>query len=267
MPSVSLSAIATFIPQVCQAIIEVLQDEVLYCPTTQEEWLQVEKTFSERWNLPHCLGAIDGKHIAIGCPKNTGSLFHNYKGFFSIILLALVDGDYKYLWFDIGVNRACSDAQIFNSCALVSAVLDGEVDIPEPRPLPGETYPLPYFFVGDDAFALKTWLMKPFSRRSMSKEERIFNYRISRGRRVVENVFGITANRFRCLLTTMWQDPATVMKIVQACCTLHNLLRKDVALGKFYTKQGQEQTMQMLLAAQRIYMIYLNSKHHQTLET
>ena len=67
--------------------------------------------------------------------------------------------------------------------------------------------------------------MKPFSRRNLPEAERIFNYRLSRGRRVVENAFGILSNRFRCLLTTMQQTPKVVESIGLACRCFHNLMR------------------------------------------
>ena len=67
--------------------------------------------------------------------------------------------------------------------------------------------------------------MKPFSARGLPDEERIYNYRLSRARRVVENAFGIMANRFGCLLTTMCQNPETVTSIVLACCMFHNIMR------------------------------------------
>ena len=68
-------------------------------------------------------------------------------------------------------------------------------------------------------------MMKPYSRRDLDSEERIFNYRLSRDRRVVENAFGILANRFQVLLITMQHHPSTVKVIVKACTVLHNLMR------------------------------------------
>ena len=84
---------------------------------------------------------------------------------------------------------------------------------------------MPYFIVGDDAFPLRPWLMKPFCKRNMTVEERVFNYGLSRARRIVENAFGILANRFQCLLGTMRQEPETVTSIVMATMCLHNLMR------------------------------------------
>ena len=143
-----------------------------------------------RWNFHHALGAIDGKHIAMKAPKNSGSMYYNYKGSFSIILLALVDADYKFLWVDVGANGSASDAQLFNSCELKEAIERGDINFPDPNPLPIDDQDMPYFLVGDDAFALRTWTMKPFSKRNLSREERLFNYRLSRSRRIVKMLSG-----------------------------------------------------------------------------
>ena len=67
--------------------------------------------------------------------------------------------------------------------------------------------------------------MKPFSARGLPDEERIFNCRLSRARRVMEYAFVIMTNRFGCLLSTMSQNPETVTSIVLACYTLHNIMR------------------------------------------
>ena len=70
------------------------------------------------------------------------------------------------------------------------------------------------------------WMVKPFSRRQMTREERIANYMISKGRKVVENAFGISVSRFRVLLSTMEQRPEVARDIMLTCVVLHNMLRR-----------------------------------------
>ncbi|XP_047490323.1 protein ALP1-like [Penaeus chinensis] len=180
------------------------------------------------WRVPHntIIGAIDGKHVACKCPPNSGSEFYNYKGFYSVILFAMVDADYRFTYIDVSGNGSSSDAQIYNESDLHRGLDQNRIHaFPQPDPLPNDHQDVPYFIVGDDAFSLRTYLMKPYSNRNLTHEERIFNYRLSRARRVVENAFGILANRFQILLTTMQHHHETVRTIVEACCILHNLMR------------------------------------------
>ena len=213
---VAHNSISIFVREVCEAIIEELGEEVVSVPDTEDKWREVASKFETRWNFPHTLGAIDGKHIAMKSPTNSGTVYHNYKGFFSLILLGLVDADYKFLWVDVGANGSTSDCAVFNQSNLKASLENGTLLIPAPEPLPQDDIDMPYFIVGDDAFPLHTSMMKPFSSRRLTDEERIFNYRLSRARRIVENAFGILANRFRCLLTTMPQEPKTVTTIAMA---------------------------------------------------
>ena len=219
------NTISEIVVDVCNAIIAEYAEDVIQTPVDEGEWREVSNLFSSRWQFHHVLGALDGKHVAIRCPPGGGSKYFNYKGFHSVVLLGLVDADYKFIWVNIGAPGACSDAQIWNQSDLRQYIDDDKIHVPPAEPIPGDDKDIPYFIIGDDAFALKSWMMKPFSRTNMEHSERIFNYRLSRARRVVENAFGILANRFQCLLGTLKQSPDNVELIILSCVCLHNLMR------------------------------------------
>ena len=155
---VGRSTISKFLPEVCRAIQDEFTRKYLRCP---DEWKELKREFRIRWKVPHALGALDGKHVALK-PKNT---------------LALVNGQYKFRWVNAGTVGSCSDAQIFDACQLNRKIVDGRIGFPDPTPITQGGGDVPYFILADDAFALKTWLMKPYGRRMLTREERIANDR------------------------------------------------------------------------------------------
>ncbi|XP_031327719.1 protein ANTAGONIST OF LIKE HETEROCHROMATIN PROTEIN 1-like isoform X2 [Photinus pyralis] len=205
------STIAGIIPEVCIAIYNNLKNQYLKMPTTTQEWLKIANEFEERWNLPHVLGALDGKHVVIKAPANEGSSYFNYKHTHSIVLLALVDANYSFLYVDVGRNGKISDGGVYKNSSLAAAIETNKLNFPEERPLPAGTKPVPYVIVADAAFPLSRHILKPFPFRNMTWQQRIFNYRLSRARRVVENAFGILTNRFRVLLNIISLDPSPQM--------------------------------------------------------
>lgn len=74
---ISKASFSVILDQVCDAIVAEFKDE--FMTFSNENWLKVANDFNYKWNLPNCLGAIDGKHVAIQCPPKSGSLFYNYK--------------------------------------------------------------------------------------------------------------------------------------------------------------------------------------------
>ena len=88
-------------------------------------------------------------------------------------MLALVDGQYKFRWVDAGTAASCSDAQIFNASQLKRKIDDGRIGFPDPAPITHGGRDVPYFILADDAFALKTWMMKPYGSRMLTREERM----------------------------------------------------------------------------------------------
>lgn len=127
----------------------------------------------------------------------------------------MVDADYCFIYIDVGANGRASDSAIFRDSTLNIAIENKTLGLPEYGVI-----------IGDDAFPLRTNLMKPYSKIGLSAAEKIFNYRLSRARRVVENAFGILVWRFRIFSRPIDLAPETIDKVIWAACCLHNWLRK-----------------------------------------
>ena len=129
-------------------------------PSSPEEWLTVAEKFESRWQFPNCVGAMDGKHIVMQPPGNSGSYYYNYKHTNSIILMAVAGPNYECLYYDIGTNGRVNEGGVWNKCGLAKALEEGKMNFPLPCCLPGGNEQVPYVLIGDDAFALKPYLMK-----------------------------------------------------------------------------------------------------------
>ena len=219
---------STAVYEVCDAIWN-LMSPVYMKPPTEDDWRHIEHRFSTRWNFNNCVGALDGKHVMIRAPPNSQSLFYNYKGFFSINLMALVDADYRFIFIDVGNYGSNGDSGVFKASKFGQRFLNKELNIPAPKQLPN--YPqggaLPHCLVADEAFPLRMDLLRPFAKPRtgrISYPNTIFNYRLSRARRIVENAFGILAQRFRVFDRRLCMDDNNAIKVVNATCVLHNYL-------------------------------------------
>ena len=83
-------------------LYDVLKDDYLSPPTNEEQWKKLEKDFDLKWQFPHAVGAIDGKHITIRSPPNSAIEYFSYKKYFSIVLLAVADANANFIAFDLG---------------------------------------------------------------------------------------------------------------------------------------------------------------------
>ncbi|XP_046682066.1 putative nuclease HARBI1 [Homalodisca vitripennis] len=222
--AISKPALCKIIPETCEAIYKVLK-KLIQIPKTTNEWLKIASAFEEMWQFPHCLGAIDGKHVQIVPPQDSGSHYYNYKKTHSIVLMAVANAHCEFIYCDVGTNGRISDGGVLNNTIFYEKLINKQLNIPESEPVSFD-HDLEYVFVGDDAFALRPDLIKPYSRDSLNNERRVCNRRISRARRVIENTFGILTSRFRIFNTAINLKVETIVSVVLACCALHNLLRK-----------------------------------------
>lgn len=95
---------------------------ILQKPSTPDEWRTVAQGFHKQWNFPHCVGALDGKHVVIQKPGKSGLTYLNYKHTFSIVLMAVVDSGYKFMYVNVGAQGRMSDVGIFNNCQFFRAI-------------------------------------------------------------------------------------------------------------------------------------------------
>ena len=228
----SNTSVGRIIKETCNALWTVLLEKgFLNCPH-ETEWSKIAEHFESRWNFPNCIGAIDGKHVVMQAPARSGSYYYNYKGTHSIVLMAVVNAHYEFTLVSIGDSGRQSDGGVFAGSDIGYALNNRLLKIPKPRCPNGSNLPLPYVLVGDEAFPLKEYLVKPYAKSSMATEQRITNLRISRARNVVKNVFGICASRFRVLRRPIIGKVQTVEAITKAVVVLHNFLMFGRQVGE-----------------------------------
>ena len=95
------STMKCLIRDVCKVMAETLLP--IYMPTLNEEnWTKIAHNFENRWQMNHCLGALDGRHFSLRKPPKAGSIFYNYKKFHSMVLLATCDAEKRFTWYNVG---------------------------------------------------------------------------------------------------------------------------------------------------------------------
>jgi hypothetical protein len=180
-------------------------------PTLEQEWKEVMQDFYTLWNFHNCYGAMDGKHIVIRCPNKSGSEFYNYKKNYSVILLAIMDTNYKFIYIDFGTNSRVNDSR-FSKSTFNEALQTNTLNLPTEG-----------VFVGDCAFPLRTNIMNPYSmKRPWTVKERVFNYRLSKVRRVSENAFGIMVSSFQVYKKPIPLQLHKVDQLIKATCVLRS---------------------------------------------
>lgn len=142
-----------------------------------------------------------------------------------MVLLAIVDAKYRFIMCDFGTNGRVSDGGVLQNTVFYKKLEKNLLKIPVEEKINNSLKVLPYVFVTDDAFPLRCDMMKPFRQADLNSQDRkIFNYRLSRARRIVENAFGILAARFRIFHTQINIEPNNIESVVMASCALHNFL-------------------------------------------
>lgn len=195
-------------------------------------WVEISDGFLKRTQFPNCIGALDGKHVRIKMPPGSGSSYYNYKKYFSLVLMAICDSNYKFVAVDIGAYGSTADSRVFRASRMGRRLLEGRFNVPADKPLPGTSGPdMPYVLVADEAFALSRHLFRPYSKHNLNAQRRVFNYRLSRARRYIECTFGILTSKWRIFHSALQLNLKNAEGVIQACCVLHNIIREKEGIS------------------------------------
>ena len=189
MSGLAKSTVCVDVTETCRAIIDTLWDDAVtkYFPTTRDDYKESMAKFGEEWQFPYAFAAADGSHLPITCPHGgTQAMkqYFNFKGFYSIVLMGLVDSEYRFVWPSVGAPGNSHDSTLIQSTELWGRIVEGNV-IPNVVQQV-ENVDIPPLILGDDALPLRTWIMKPHGDAVLPVDKRYFNYRQSRARLVTE---------------------------------------------------------------------------------
>ena len=194
------------------------------------EWRNIADGFQDVWQLPNCIGALGARYIDIQSAttnKDDSQLTNDdHSTNREFVLMALVDSKARFTYVEIACGGGSLDSGVFESCALSKLMGSpgNDLNIPAAKTLPGRSMQVPYHVTGNDAFPLKSYLMKPAPLRYATAKDKVYNCRESRGRAVIDKAFGQLVSRYEIFRKPIKLSPAKVDLIVMACVSLHNLL-------------------------------------------
>ncbi|XP_029164116.1 protein ANTAGONIST OF LIKE HETEROCHROMATIN PROTEIN 1-like [Nylanderia fulva] len=187
------NTVSKIVSETCDAIWNSLKDEVFLQPSAVN-WQNIAEHFENICQFNNCIGALDGNHVIIQAPPNSGSTYYNYKGQYSLIFLGICDANNRFTVVDIGSEERQCDSTIFQNSELGKRFYDESLQLPAAKCISANSnIKLPYVLVADEAFLLTTFMMRPYPRNNLDTRKKVFNYRLSHARRSIECAFGILA--------------------------------------------------------------------------
>ncbi|KAM7170969.1 uncharacterized protein RBU57_005431 [Macrochelys suwanniensis] len=212
---VGKSTVGIVLMQVCRAINRILFRRTVTLGNVHD----IVAGFAQLGFLNYG-GAIDGTYISILAPAHLASEYVNWKGYFSMVLQVLVDHCGHFIDINVGWPRKVHDAHIFWNTGLFRKLQAGTF-FPDQKITIGEVE-MPIVILGDPAYPLMPWLMKPYTGSLDSSKER-FNNRLSRCRMTVECAFGHLKGSWHSLYGKLDLADDDILAVISACCTLHNI--------------------------------------------
>lgn len=219
---VSRSFVCKCVKDVCTALINRLQSKFIFLPKGHE-LENIINTYKRKWGFPACFGAIDGTHIPIIAPTQNHADYINRKGYHSVVMQAVVDCKYLFRDIVIGWPGSVHDARVLSNSEIFKIGEQNKLSPADYHVNVGGKNIAPVI-LGDPAYPLLPWLLKPYPENPNTiRRQRRFNYRLSRARVTVENVFGRWKGRFRRFLKRVDMDLSNLVAVIAASCILHNI--------------------------------------------
>ncbi|KAJ3580793.1 hypothetical protein NHX12_020960 [Muraenolepis orangiensis] len=176
---VGWSTVYNCVREFCDAVIMVLLPVHITMPDAGK--LEEMATFNNRWRAPPCVGAIDGSHIPVIAPEECAPEYYNRKGWHSIVLQVVVDGKGMFWDVCVGYPGSMHDARVLRQSHLWDDLSSGEFLSQRKVNISG--CDVGYYLIGDPAYPLQNWLMKPLSDTGrLTREQHTYNYRLSSAR-------------------------------------------------------------------------------------
>ena len=210
--------------QFCNCIAKRACNFIKFPRNERETSIALEK-FSEICRIPQAIGAIDATHVEIVAPENA-PIDYCRKQKFTINTQAVVDGKLKFMDVSTGFPGSIHDARVLRASSLYHTAERGDI---LNRPLAYvANQPVKPVIIGDGAYPLTSWLLKPYSDNgTLTRSEIKYNRTLSSARSVVERAFGILKACWRCLLKRLDNRTRNVVDIIITCCVLHNICEEN----------------------------------------
>jgi len=194
-------------------------------PKSHEAFMAAAADMDKEWQFPGAFACLDGSHIPIKVPPGGAESrkeYYNFKGWYSVILVAMCDARKRIIWAVTGMPGSTGDSSIFEATRKYNDILN-QNDLPESPAFKIGNIEIPYMILGDGGFKHFAWLQKPFSRAARTIIDKYFNKRLSRARMNIEATFALLKSRFRFLYKQNESSVDTINKGTMCAIVLHNL--------------------------------------------
>ena len=205
-----------------------MRNDFIKFPVTLEDYKKAIRSFEGKTHLPNVFGAIDGTHWEISKPFGSGSAvdYFSRKQKYTIVNQGACDGNLMFLAVDSGFTGSIHDSRMFDHTWLAEALINNEILQAPIITIEDDVSVKPYL-LGDPAYCLSQYIMKPYAFHTKIKLEKEFNWQLSRARVCIERAFGFLKGRWRILLKRIDISPDRASKIFTVCCVLHNILQSQ----------------------------------------